>query len=72
LIATEPVLSLQDLPRSSAIELVIGPEGGWAPGEIAAARQSGSMLVTLRSATLRADAAPLVVVSALRAIWNDL
>ena len=53
-------------------ELFVGPEGGWTPGELQLAAASGCMLVTLGGQTLRADAAPMVAMTALRAIWGDL
>jgi 16S rRNA (uracil1498-N3)-methyltransferase len=70
--AAGPVASLRAVPAADRVELVVGPEGGWTSDEIAAAARSGCMLVSLAAGTLRADATPLVVVSALRALWNDL
>ncbi len=64
--------ALRRLPRSQAVELFVGPEGGWTDDEVQCAIRAGSMLITLRGQTLRADAAPLVAVSALRAVWGDL
>jgi 16S rRNA (uracil1498-N3)-methyltransferase len=65
-------LSLSQVPRAPAAELFIGPEGGWTPGELQLAAASGCMLVTLGAHTLRAAAAPIVAMAALRAIWGDL
>lgn len=56
-------------PRKAA--LIVGPEGGWEPGELEAARRAGCRRLTLGSLTLRAEAAPLVAIAALRAIWGD-
>ena len=72
----EPGASVQATPLTELrplrlTELVVGPEGGWTPEEITAAEQSSCMLVTLGGITLRADAVPLVAISALRALWND-
>jgi len=36
------------------------------------AGSAGVVLVTLGTQTLRADAAPLVAIAALRALWGDL
>lgn len=69
--ATE-ALPLQDLPRTDAATLFIGPEGGWTPDEVRQASRSGAMLVTLGAQTIRADAMPLVALTALRVHWNDL
>ena len=62
--------TLKQVPRSSEIELVIGPEGGWTDREVQALASAG-MLVTLGGHTLRADAVPLVAVTALRVAWDD-
>jgi 16S rRNA (uracil1498-N3)-methyltransferase len=56
-------------PRQST--LVIGPEGGWEPEEIERGA-AACRLLTLRSATLRADAMPLVALTALFARWGEL
>jgi 16S rRNA (uracil1498-N3)-methyltransferase len=61
---------LKDVPRSNEIELVVGPEGGWTDREVRALASAG-MLVTLGGQTLRADAVPLVAVTALRVAWDD-
>jgi 16S rRNA (uracil1498-N3)-methyltransferase len=65
-------VGLRHLAPAEAIELLVGPEGGWAPEEVAAASRSGCMLITLAAGTLRADAAPIVALTAIRAVWNDL
>jgi 16S rRNA (uracil1498-N3)-methyltransferase len=62
---------LNDVPRSSEAELVIGPEGGWTDREVQALAAAG-MLVTLGSQTLRADAVPLIALTAVRVAWDDL
>ncbi len=78
LMLLEPLISdgaartLQQIPRASAVELVVGPEGGWAASEVQSAAAAGAMLVTLGGLTLRADAAPLVAITALRVLWGDL
>jgi 16S rRNA (uracil1498-N3)-methyltransferase len=65
-------LSLGQLPRASAVQLFVGPEGGWTMEEQHLAASSGCMLVTLGAQTIRAVSAPLVAMSALRAVWEDL
>jgi RsmE family RNA methyltransferase len=47
----------------------VGPEGGWAPDEIRAL-EDFSTTVTLGSRTLRADAAAVVALAALFAVWG--
>jgi 16S rRNA (uracil1498-N3)-methyltransferase len=61
----------QRKPPASAT-LVIGPEGGWEPGEIDLARRQGFAPLTLGRRTLRADAAPLIAISVVQAMWGDL
>jgi 16S rRNA (uracil1498-N3)-methyltransferase len=50
----------------------VGPEGGWAPEEIARARDRGARGVTLGALTLRADAAAVVSLPVLRYVWEAL
>lgn len=70
--AADGTLSLGDLsgppPRETTI--VIGPEGGWDPGEIDRA-SAACRLVTLGGRTLRADAMPVVALAALFALWKE-
>jgi 16S rRNA (uracil1498-N3)-methyltransferase len=68
----DAVVSLARLPRVDAVELFVGPEGGWSPTEVEMMSAAGGMLVTLGRQTLRAAAAPTVAISALRAVWGDL
>jgi 16S rRNA (uracil1498-N3)-methyltransferase len=63
--------SLGDLPRSQALFLLVGPEGGWTAGEVQQARAAGAMLVTLGTQVLRADAAPMVAMTAVRVAFGD-
>ena len=58
-------------PPSRAATLVIGPEGGWSGPELQALA-SRCRLVRLGARTLRADAAPLVALTALMTVWGDL
>jgi 16S rRNA (uracil1498-N3)-methyltransferase len=60
-----------DLQRPDAVTLASGPEGGWTPDEVAAASAAGWRLVRLGGRVLRADAAPLVALSACQAVWRD-
>ena len=55
-------------PREAS--LLIGPEGGWTPGEIASASER-CRLVTLGGRTIRGDAMALVAVAALFARWGE-
>lgn len=70
--ARAEAIGLRDLdtvaPREASI--VIGPEGGWDPIEIDLASRA-CQLVTLGGRTLRADAMPLVALSALFTHWKE-
>jgi 16S rRNA (uracil1498-N3)-methyltransferase len=66
------VLGVQAVPRADAVDVIIGPEGGWAVAEVAAAHDSGAILMSLGGRTLRADAVPIVSLTALLTIWGDL
>lgn len=64
--------SLHALAVPAAAQLIVGPEGGWTSRELDLARRAGLQMVTLGTTTLRADAAPLVALTALRTVWRDL
>ena len=72
--AESEVTDLRSLERTVPLKpvIIIGPEGGWEVDEVAAARDAGVTLVTLRGATLRADAAGGIALAVLRYIWQDL
>ncbi len=63
--------SIRNVPAAADVELFVGPEGGWADAEVQRAHRAGSMLVTLGAQTLRADAVPLVAITALRVVWGE-
>jgi 16S rRNA (uracil1498-N3)-methyltransferase len=63
---------VQTIPRPASIHLMIGPEGGWAVSEVAAAHDSGAILMSLGARTLRADAVPIVALTALLTTWGEL
>lgn len=54
---------LTDKPRSLA--LFVGPEGGFAPEEVAIAEQAGAVRITLGTRILRTETAPLAALSAI-------
>ena len=51
---------------------VVGPEGGFAPDEIAAARKSGFQTVSLGNRIIRADTAAVSLLSIIQYEWGDL
>lgn len=66
-----PAVDAVGVPRPSdwAVSVVVGPEGGWAPEELAGLSQA-CVLVSLGPRTLRADRAALVAVASLFAVWG--
>ena len=63
--------SLRDLPSMDRVTLLTGPEGGWTPDEVTTAVDRQARLLTLGPRTLRADAVPIVALTALRVHWED-
>lgn len=55
-------------PRSALV--CIGPEGGWSPKEIEAARANGAVLVACGPRTIRSTLMPAVVLAALWTQWG--
>jgi 16S rRNA (uracil1498-N3)-methyltransferase len=72
---TEPGASRGDsasLPLPPrGVSLAIGPEGGWTPDEVSAARDAGWSAWTLAPVTLRAEQVTLAALSVLRYTWDD-
>jgi 16S rRNA (uracil1498-N3)-methyltransferase len=69
--ASADAIPLRDLAAEppEAVTLLIGPEGGWTPEEVALG-STACRLVSLGGLTLRADAAPIIALSALFTRWN--
>lgn len=64
--------ALSSLPRPGGpVALAIGPEGGWSPGELAAARVAGYRAIRLGPRVLRTETAGLAAVAAMMALWGD-
>lgn len=64
--------SVQDISAPSSAHVMVGPEGGWTPDEVASAIAQGAVPVSLGGRTLRADAVPLVALTALLTTWSAL
>jgi len=64
------VLAGFDAPASVAV--VVGPEGGLSPEEVACARKHGFQPVTLGRRILRTETAGLAMLSILQFHWGDL
>jgi 16S rRNA (uracil1498-N3)-methyltransferase len=72
-IATEPVVGGETVevpPRPATALILIGPEGGWSAAEVSLAVERGAWRVQLGPRTLRAEAAPIVLLSALWTRWG--
>ncbi|HWI20167.1 MAG TPA: RsmE family RNA methyltransferase [Vicinamibacterales bacterium] len=66
------VIPVQSVPRKFAADVIVGPEGGWTVPEIAAAHDCGAILMSLGGRTLRADAVPIIALTALLTTWGEL
>jgi 16S rRNA (uracil1498-N3)-methyltransferase len=58
--------------RAAAVVVVVGPEGGLADDEVAAARAAGFTAVTLAPRILRAETAAIAAVALCQHRWGDL
>ncbi len=63
-------LSRSEAPRG-AVQILIGPEGGWSPAELATAHAAGCRRVQMGPRVLRTETAGLAVASAMLALWGD-
>ena len=58
-------------PPSEALTLLIGPEGGLSPEELAQARTAGFVGVRLGPRVLRTETAGMAALAAVQALWGD-
>ena len=65
-----PLREWVDAPAPPAVDVIVGPEGGWGDEEIAAAAGAGCVPVSLGRLTLRADAVPLAALTAVRLLFD--
>jgi 16S rRNA (uracil1498-N3)-methyltransferase len=56
---------------SGAIRLLIGPEGGLSPDELASAQCAGFRIARLGPRVLRTETAGVAVLAAMNALWGD-
>jgi 16S rRNA (uracil1498-N3)-methyltransferase len=69
--AHHPLPQLAHAP--AAVQLLIGPAGGWTPEEARIATQRrGCVPVSLGPRVLRAETAALVAIAAVQVLWGDL
>jgi 16S rRNA (uracil1498-N3)-methyltransferase len=64
--------SVQAVAKPAAAHVIVGPEGGWTADELGAALAAGAVPLSLGGRTLRADAAPIVALTALLTTWSEL
>jgi 16S rRNA (uracil1498-N3)-methyltransferase len=64
-------IRLNQVPAMERMTLFVGPEGGWAPDELQRGEARGAMLVSLGPRTLRADAVPIIALTAMRVQQED-
>ncbi|MGZ4514837.1 MAG: 16S rRNA (uracil(1498)-N(3))-methyltransferase [Mycobacterium sp.] len=72
--ATDPLTNI-DVARANSLLLVVGPEGGIAPEEIAALTEAGAVAVRLGPQVLRTSTAAAVALGALGVLtprWDDV
>ncbi len=67
-----PGQRLRELHPAAAVTLLVGPEGGFAPDEVAAALAAGFLSVCLGPRILRTETAGPAAIAALQALWGDL
>jgi 16S rRNA (uracil1498-N3)-methyltransferase len=66
----EATLAVLPAP-AGRINLLIGPEGGLDPAELAQAQAGGLVPVRLGPRVLRTETAPLAAIAAIQALWGD-
>jgi 16S rRNA (uracil1498-N3)-methyltransferase len=68
--AARRVDGLASRAREHGAALAIGPEGGWTPAEVEAAKAAGFVPWSLGPLVLRAESVPLAAMSVLRYAWG--
>ncbi len=58
-------------PPQGRINLLVGPEGGLDPSELALAQARGFVPVRLGPRVLRTETAPLAAIAAIQVLWGD-
>jgi 16S rRNA (uracil1498-N3)-methyltransferase len=59
-------------PRPRNVRVLIGPEGGFSPGEAAQAREAGFQVLSLGPRRLKVATAALVAITLIQYAWGDL
>jgi 16S rRNA (uracil1498-N3)-methyltransferase len=63
---------LRRSPLRPALDVLVGPEGGFDGAELAAAKRAGLTAVSLGPRVLKAETAAVAALSALQALHGDL
>jgi 16S rRNA (uracil1498-N3)-methyltransferase len=63
-------VALETIDRPKTALAFVGPEGGWGAAELELAARASVRFVHLGPRTLRAEAAPAVLLSALWTVWG--
>lgn len=64
--------TLSTLPcPTQAVQLLVGPEGGWSNDEIKLAQSSGFTAIRLGPRILRTETAPIATLAAMQMLWGD-
>jgi len=53
------------------VAILIGPEGGWSPAELALADRAGCEPLALGPRVLRTETAGLAAIAAMQTLWGD-
>ena len=64
--------SLGEVESAGGLTAVIGPEGGWDPSEIEAAKGENVRVITLKGRVLRAETAAIAIAAILQHRYGDL
>ena len=63
--------TLNQLPATTHISLMIGPEGGFSPEEVGQAKQQGVLGILLGPRVLRSETAGLAALTLVQSLWGD-
>jgi 16S rRNA (uracil1498-N3)-methyltransferase len=63
---------LATIPAPTSVAIVVGPEGGFSPAEVAAARSHGFLTVRLGPRILRTETAGFTLAAIVQYAWGDL
>lgn len=59
-------------PPAGTLDVLIGPEGGWAADEIARARRAGMTEVRMGTRVMRTETAGIAALAVIQTLWGDM